>query len=69
MWEAAEIFKSKAEHRSLSPCEFEEKYRLRLEQYRRRWTNEIEIHVPGEVPHFEHVERTVARRLRGVGLL
>jgi hypothetical protein len=25
--------------------------------------------VPGEVPHFEHVERTVSRRLRAVGLL
>jgi hypothetical protein len=67
--DAAEIFIPKAEHRHLDPGRFEASYRARLEQYRRRWTNELEIHVPGEVPHFEHVERTVSRRLRAVGLL
>jgi len=67
--DAAEIFIPKAEHRHLDPGRFEASYRARLQQYRRRWTNELEIHVPGEVPHFEHVERTVSRRLRAVGLL
>lgn len=67
--DAAEIFILKAVHRDLNPGDFVTSYRSRLQQYRRRWTNELEIHVPGEVPHFEHVERTVTRRLRGVGLL
>ena len=66
---AAEVFLPKAAHRHLDPGQFETSYRARLPQYRRRWTNELEIHVPGEVPHFEQVERTVSRRLRAVGLL
>ena len=57
------------EHRQLDPDRFEASYRARLVQYRDRWTNELEIHVPGQVPHFEQVERTVLRRLRGSGLL
>lgn len=67
--EAADIFIPKAEHRHLDPARFEASYRIRLEQYRQRWTNELDIHVPGDVPHFEQVERTVSRRLRGGGLL
>ena len=67
--DAAEVFLPKAAHRHLDPGRFEANYRARLPQYRRRWTNELEIHVPGEVPHFEQVERTVSRRLRAVGLL
>ena len=67
--DAAEVFLPKAAHRNLDPGQFEASYRTRLPQYRRRWTNELEIHVPGEVPHLEHVERSVSRRLRAVGLL
>ena len=67
--DAAEIFHPKAEHRNLAPVRFEAAYRDRLTQYRRRWTNELEIHVPGEVPHFEQVERAVSRRLRAADLL
>ena len=67
--EASEIFHAKAKHRSLDPTRFEISYRSRLEQYRRRWTNELEIHVAGEVPHFERVERAVSRRLRGINLI
>lgn len=67
--DAAEIFVPKAEHRQLDPGQFEASYRARLVQYRDRWTNELEIHVAGQVPHFEQVERTVSRRLRGGGLL
>jgi uncharacterized protein len=67
--DAAEIFMPKAEHRHLDPGRFAASYSARLPQYRNRWTNELEIHVTGEVPHFEHVERTVSRRLRAVGLL
>ena len=64
-----EIFHLKAEHRNLDPTRFAVAYRDRLAQYRRRWANELEIHVPGLAPHFEQVERTVSRRLRAVNLL
>ena len=67
--DAAEVFLPKAAHRHLDPGRFEASYRARLPQYRRRWTNELETHVSGEVPHFEQVERTVSRRPRTVGLL
>jgi predicted nucleotidyltransferase component of viral defense system len=67
--DAVEIFVPKARHKHLDPGRFEVGYRERLEQYRRRWTAELEIHVPGEVPHFEQVERSVSRHLRAVALL
>ena len=67
--DAAEVFLPKAAHRHLDPGRFEASYRARLPQYRRRWTNELEVHVPGDVPHFEQVERSVSRRLRAIGLL
>ena len=67
--DAAEIFRPKAKHRNLNPERFEASYRARLTQYRPRWTTELEIHVAGEVPHFEQVERAVSRRLRATGLL
>lgn len=67
--DATEIFKRKAVHRNLKPSEFETKYRSRLRQYRGRWTNELQIHLPDQVPHFENVERAVSRLLRGAGLL
>ena len=67
--DAAKVFRPKAKHRQLDPDRFKVYYRARLPQYRDRWTTELAIHVPGEVPHFEHVERTVSRRLRAVGLL
>lgn len=67
--DASEIFLPKSKHRGLDPARFEISYHVRLEQYRRRWTNELEVHVAGEVPHFEQVERVVSRRLRGVSLI
>ena len=63
------VFRSKTTHRNLNPDAFEMRYRSRLDQYRRRWDNELQIHAPGKVPHIEQVERTVARLLRGTGLL
>ena len=66
---AAEMFRPKAEHRGLNPAEFEASYRSRLAQYRHRWTTELEVHVPGDVPHFGEVERAVSRRLRSTRLL
>ena len=67
--DAVEIFKLKAVHRNLNPSEFKTSYSSRLQQYRRRWTNELRIHLPDQVPHFGYVERAVTRRLRRVGLL
>ncbi len=67
--DAVDIFRPKAEHKNLNPEQFEERYRNRLTQYRRRWTGELEIHVPGDIPHIEQVEREVSRRLRAVNLL
>ena len=66
--DAAEIFIPKAKHRHLDPGRFKTSYLARLSQYRHRWTNELEIHVPGDVPHFDKVERAVSRRLRAAGL-
>ena len=67
--DATDIFLPKAQHRHLDAGRFEASFHTRMSQYRRRWMNELNIHVPGEVPHFDQVERTVSRRLRGVGLL
>lgn len=67
--DAAEIFQSKAEHRSLDPARFAASYGVRLEQYRHRWTSELEAHVAGKVPHFALVERAVSRRLRSNNLV
>ncbi len=67
--EAVGIFKRKASHRNLDPNGFAASYRSRLRQYRHRWTSELEVHLPGQIPHFEHVERAVSRRLRSVSLL
>lgn len=66
---ATDIFIRKADHRNLDPDRFANNYRVRLPQYRDRWTTELGTHVPGDIPHFEHVERAVSRRLRAVGLL
>lgn len=62
-------FRQKATHRNLNPRDFKTKYQSRLQQYQRYWNKELDNHLPDEVPHFEHVKRTVNRQLRGVGLL
>ena len=67
--DAAEMFRCKAKHRGLKPQRFEASYLTRLAQYRRRWTTELEVHVPGDMPHFGEVERAVSRRLRATQLL
>lgn len=38
-------------------------------QCRERWAKELNIHVAGDIPHFDQVERSVARHLRKAGLL
>lgn len=67
--DAASLFRRKAEHRGIDPEQFAPKYRDRVCQYERRWVDELREHVRGELPHFDDVERRVARRLRHGGLL
>lgn len=67
--EAVVVFEAKARHRRLDPASFESKYRSRVGQYRQRWEAELKEHVPGDVPHFDSIERGLARHLRRAGVL
>ena len=67
--EAALVFKPKAIHKGINPETFAARYRERVDQYRKRWEDELREHVPGEIPHFGEVERRVTRHLRRSGLL
>lgn len=66
---ATGVFSQKAEHRGIDPACFGERYQARLVEYRRRWEAELEIHVPGAVPHFDEVERRINRHLRRANLI
>jgi predicted nucleotidyltransferase component of viral defense system len=66
--EAAVRFRRKAEHRGLDPDLFAERYELRLPEYERRWSSELQEHL-ADVPHFDAVRRRVTRRLRAADLL
>lgn len=66
---AAEVFSEKALHRGIDPTVFGERYEARLVEYRRRWESELEVHVPGAVPHFDEVERRINRHLRRANLI
>ena len=67
--EAAHVFLQKAKHRGLNSERFKTIYEDRLQQYRDRWTNELESFVLGDVPQFNQVERMVSRYLRVGNLL
>jgi predicted nucleotidyltransferase component of viral defense system len=67
--EAASVFRLKARHRGFDPKSFAERYGERIGQYRKRWERELGEHLPGDLPHFNDVERRVARHLRRAGLL
>ncbi len=67
--EATEVFEAKARHRGLDPATFASRYRDRIPQYQKRWQTELSQHVPGSVPHFNRVERQVARFLRSARIL
>jgi len=67
--EAALVFSPKAKHKGINPDAFAARYRERIDQYRKRWEDELREHVPGEIPHFGEVERRVTRHLRKAGLL
>lgn len=67
--EAAALFETKAEHRGYDPNIFAARYRERVTQYEKRWETEIHEHVSSPVPHFERIEREVARHLRRARML
>ena len=67
--EAAALFESKASHRGLDPRSFAARYRERVTQYEKRWKTELGEHLPGTAPHFENIERGVARHLRRARML
>ncbi len=67
--EAAQVFSPKAKHKGINPDSFATRYRERIDQYRKRWEDELREHVPGDIPHFGEVERRVTRHLRRSGLL
>lgn len=66
---AAALFRDKATHREIDPAIFADRYRERLVAYEKRWERELSQHVPGDVPHFEQLQRQVSRALRNAGLL
>jgi predicted nucleotidyltransferase component of viral defense system len=67
--EAVNVFRQKARHRGFDPDSFVDRYRERIREYKKRWEKELGEHVPGDLPHFNDVERRLARHLRKAGLL
>ncbi|MBN2493664.1 MAG: nucleotidyl transferase AbiEii/AbiGii toxin family protein [Deltaproteobacteria bacterium] len=67
--EAANVFGQKARHRGFDPDSFADRYRERIREYQKRWEAELGEHVPGDLPHFNDVERHLARHLKKAGLL
>ena len=67
--DAAAVFRPKAEHRGIDPGLFATRFPERLIQYRQRWVADLSEHVPGDIPHFDNLERGVSRELRKVNLL
>jgi hypothetical protein len=67
--EAAHLFVPKARHRGLDPNSFDLRYRQRIEQYEKRWMQELREHVPVEPLPFAAVKRNVNRHLRRAGLI
>ena len=67
--DVVDVFRSKAEHRSIDPDVFAARFKERIDQYRQRWETELREHLPGDVPHFGDVVRGVSRALRKGNLL
>ena len=67
--EAAALFESKAKHRGIDPNIFATRYRARVTQYEKRWEAELRERLSDTVPHFERIERGVAKHLRRARLL
>ena len=66
---AAALFRPKAKYRGVDPEIFSTRYSERLVQYQQRWERELCEHVPGNIPQFAALERSVTRVLRRSGLL
>ena len=67
--EAAALFESKAKHRGIDPNNFAARYRERVTHYEKRWKAELREHLSDAVPHFERIERGVAKHLRRARML
>jgi len=67
--EAALLFEEKARHRGIDPAGFSARYERRVVEYEKRWERELTEHVQGEPPHFDAVQRAVARHLRRAKLI
>ena len=67
--DAAQVFIPKAKHRGIDPENFANRYTERVSQYRKRWEMELSQHVQGEIPHFQTLERNLARGLRSANIL
>lgn len=61
-------FEAKAAHRGLEPDSFARRFDQRLEQYVRRWTDELTPYMD-HPPQVDRVVREVTRRLRHAGYL
>lgn len=67
--EAVEVFRKKAEHRSIDSKEFARRYGIVTEKYRKNWEAELGEHVQKNVPVFREVARGVSRELRRTDIL
>lgn len=67
--DAADVFVPKAQHKQLNVAQLSAKLEQRLAQYQKRWETELREHVPGEIPHFDRLQRGVLRALRQVDLI
>lgn len=62
------LFERKTRAKGLDPSTFRDRFENRIEQYKRRWDNEMSEHL-ADPPQFDNVARVVRRHLRGAALL
>lgn len=69
--DAAQIrpdFEAKTRHRGLDPAEFPSRFDSRIEEYRRRWAEELSPYL-SVAPHVDRVFRETSRHLRQAGYM
>ena len=57
-------FERKARHKQIDPSRFQERFEMRIPQWRAAWDAEMAEHLAGEPDRFDTVERAVRRALR-----
>lgn len=67
--ESSHLFAEKAEQRGFDPKSFATKFEERAPQYQKRWNDELNRYLVGDVPHYQEVDRRLRRALRKAGLL